>query len=409
LKAKITDTKIFCSIFQYIARFIEVVHFDVKNDVFRIRSIDPHDLCYIDIVFYPKFFSEYSVNKEWSFSIDCSRLASIFESLNSPEIFLDIKDGRIEISAGERWLSTFVIKWLRTDVLDLPEPNPLDYEVMLEVSTKDLADIIRKASTVSHEIIFLAKEPSELTIMAAEEDCTLIIKPLFPPFKINIRGSISGSFFLNYLKSLKHFIARCDSAKIFIGNNKPLRIDLMYGDKGIFSFSFSHKKKEISQKERRERKIGASLPRISMKRFILYIIQLSKYPEGVNSELFEMAGLETKGHDNWRLADILTLAYKDEGKIKLTPLGEAFVSLYEKDEKKAKEFLHVIAKETITPYRVMIEKIEKPVSLENLCQQINAYLQERNYPPINSQDASTLLEIAKWCNSLKIKSGLVTS
>jgi hypothetical protein len=397
----------FRSLFQHIARLIEVAHFDIRDNTFRIRGIDPHDLCYIDIFLYPKFFDEYLVDKAWRFSIDCSKLANVFKVLNSSQITLDIEDGRMEISAGEKWASKFIIKWLRTDIFDFPEPNSFDYEAILELSTKDLADIIRKASTVSHEIIFYAKEPNELTITAVEENYAFITKPLVLPLKMNIKGHVKGSFLLNYLKSLRYFIEKCETAIIFVGNNKPLRIDLRYRDRGIFSLSFSYKRNETVQKERREYKSETSFPCISMNSFILYLFQLSKYPEGVNSELLETMGLETKGHDNWRFADILALAYKDKGKIKLTPLGEAFLSLYEKDEEKAKLFLHEIIKETIVPYKVIAEEIEKPLALENLFLQINTYLREKKCPPISEQDMNTLLEIAKWCKVLKVKSGLM--
>jgi len=408
VEAKITDTKLFRMLFQYVARFIEVAHFDVKKNMFRVRSIDPHDFCYVDVTLYPSFFEDYLVDNEWSFTIDCSKLTNIFTSLTAPEIFMKIEDGQMRLSTKENWASSFIIKWLRTDIFDLPEPNVFDYEASLNVTTKELADIIRKASAISHEITFSASNPNKVTVIATGENYSFVASPISPHFKVDVKSPANVSVIVDYLKSLRYFILKCDSAKIFIGNNKPLRVDLKYGSKGIFSFSFSHKKKEKIKKEKRESRAGTSLPRISMKTFVLYVVQLSKYPEGANPKLFEIAGLETKGNDNWRLANILTLAYKDKGKIKLTPIGEAFVSLYEKDEEKAKQFLHMIAKETIVPYRIMVEEIEKPIVLDQLHQQINNFLSKNNRYLINGQDTNTLIEIAKWCGVLKIRSRLLS-
>lgn len=407
MEAEVTDTKIFRALFRYLTRFIEFAHFDVKKTVFRVRSIDPHDFCYVDVFLYPKFFSKYEVEKEWSFTIDCSRLGKVLTSLNAPKINIKIEEGRLRLSVTEKWNTSFIIRWLRTDIFDLPEPDTLDYESTINLTTNELAEIIQKASSISHEIQFVTSKEKNLTVIAVDKDYSFIASPSQPHFKVNIKSPARVSTIVDYLKSLQYFIMKCDTAKIFIGNNKPLKVDLKYGNKGVFSFSFSHKKKE-PKKEKRESRSGTSLPRISMKTFLLYLVFLSKYPEGADPRIFEISRLETKGNDNWRLADLMNLAYKDNGKIKLTPIGEAFVSLYEKDEEKAKQFLHVIAKNTIFPYRVMVEELERPIPLDQLKNHINKFLSRYDKYLINGQDTNTLIEIAKWCNVIKIKSGLIS-
>ena len=408
MEAKITDTKLFRMLFQYVARLIEVAHFDIKKDLFRVRSIDPHDFCYVDIIFYPDFFEKYVVDDERSFAIECSKLSSIVPTLTAPEIFLRIDEGRIQFSTRENWMSSFGIRWLRTDPYNLPEPTVFDYEATLNIPAKELTDIIRKASAISHEVTFSAEKPNKISIFAAKENYSFVAQPLSPHFQIEVKEPVSVSIILDYLKTLQYFINRCESAKVFIGNEKPLRVDLKYENKGTFSFSFSHKRKEKAEKAERRRRGGTSLPRVSMKTFERYVIQLSKYPEGADPKIFQIAGLETKGGDCWRLSDILTLAYKEKGRVKLTPPGEAFVSLYEKDEAKAKQFLHMLAKNTVVAYRFMVEALETPVALDELREQINKLMNEKGYYTINGQDLSTLVEIAKWCNVVKIKSGLIS-
>ena len=408
MEAKITDTKLFRMLFQYVARFIEVAHFDIKKDLFRVRSIDPHDFCYVDIILYPNFFEKYVVDDEWSFAIGCSKLSSIASTLTAPEIFLRIDEGRIQFSTKENWTSSFAIRWLRADPYNLPEPTVFDYEATLNIPAKELTGIIRKASAISHEVTFSAEKPNKVSIFAATENYSFVAQPLSPHFQIEVKEPVSVSIILDYLKTLQYFIDRCESAKISIGNEKPLRVDLKYENKGTFSFSFSHKRKEKAEKVERRRRGGTSLPRVSMKTFERYVIQLSKYPEGADPKIFEIAGLETKGGDCWRLSDILTLAYKEKGRVKLTPPGEAFVSLYEKDKEKAKQFLHILAKNTIIPYKLMIETLETPIALDELRDRINELLEKKHDYRINGQDLSTLIQIAKWCNVLKKGAGLLS-
>jgi len=395
-------------LFQYVARFIEVAHFDVKKDMLRVRSIDPHDFCYVDIILYPSFFENYVVEKEWSFAIESSKLSNILPTLSAGPIFLRIGEGHVNFSMKENWVKAFVVKWLRSDPYDLPEPNVFEYEAVANIPAKELSDIIQKASTISHEVSFSADSPNKLIVFSVKENYSFIAQPTSPHFQISVKQPVTVSIILDYLKILRYFIDKCETAKIFIGNEKPLRIDLTYGNKGVFSFSLSHKRKEKPERVEKRDRGGASLPRVSMKTFEKYLVQLSKYPDGADPQIFEMAGLETKGGDCWRLSDILTLAYKDKGRIKPTPLGEAFTSLYEKDEGKAKQFLHMLAKNTIVPYRLMVEALETPIALDELHKRINEMLSKTGNYTINGQDFSTLMEIAKWCNVLKKKAGLIS-
>jgi len=407
LEAIITDVNLFRKLFQYVTRFIEVAHFDIKKDMLRVRSIDPHEFCYVDIKLYSEFFEEYAVEKEFSFAIELSELSRILTVLTAKQIFMRVGEGYVNFSTKENWVMTFGVKWLRSDPYILPEPNIFEYEAIANISAGEFANIIQKASAISHEISFSAEVPNKLMVFAIKEHYSFTAHPSSSHFQISVKQPVSVSIIADYLKSLTYFISKCESAKLFIGNDKPLRVDLIYGNKGVFSLSLSHKKKDKLKKEKHDR-AGTSLPRISMKIFEKYLIQLSRYPDGADPQILEIANLETKGKDCWRLSDILTLAYKDKGKIKLTPLGEAFASLYEKDEKKAKQFLHILAKDTIIPYNLMIETLETPVSQDELRERINAILEKKAGYKINGQDTSTLLEIAKWCGVLTKKSNLLS-
>lgn len=125
-------------LFQYVARFIEVAHFDVKKDGLRVRSIDPHDFCYVDILLYPNFFDKYVVDDERSFSIKCSELSRIVPTLTAHEIYIRIDEGYIQLSTRENWMSAFSIRWLRTGSYSFSEPHDFDYEATVNISAKML-------------------------------------------------------------------------------------------------------------------------------------------------------------------------------------------------------------------------------------------------------------------------------
>ena len=79
MKIQVSDVSAFRSIFLCITRFIEKAHFDVQKTGIRIRSIDHHDFCYIDLFLRQEFFEGYDLNgKVLSFGADCANIISIF-------------------------------------------------------------------------------------------------------------------------------------------------------------------------------------------------------------------------------------------------------------------------------------------------------------------------------------------
>ena len=64
MELKIVDVSLFKAIFRGITKFTDVARFDVSNNGIRIRSIDPHDFCYIDIKLQPSFFDGFNWNSE---------------------------------------------------------------------------------------------------------------------------------------------------------------------------------------------------------------------------------------------------------------------------------------------------------------------------------------------------------
>lgn len=398
MEALVTDTVLFKRLFQYVTKFIDVAHFEIGEDCFRVRSIDPHDFCYVDLRLEPGFFERYNSDGDWQFTIKASRLSKLLPTLNSSEIKLSIDEGHIEFSTEENWESTFRVRWIRSGSEKLAEPRNLNYELTLKIPASELASLVRKATAISHELVISALPPDKLILSSVKENYSFTAQPTVPYFQVEVKEPINLTVLSDYLKTLRYFISKCDQATLFLGENKPLRVDLQYGAKGVFSFSFSHKKQK--RRKPRKRRGGTSWPRVSMNKFEQYVLQLAKYPEGLDPKIFEMSGLETKGGDYWRLSDILTLAYKENGKIKLTPQGEAFVSLYEKKSAKAKKFLHLLAKNTIKSYSLLLTVLESPTAKEQIFQKLNKALKNVKSPPIDHQDLNTMLHFGKWCGAI---------
>ena len=400
MKLKVSDADLFKAVFQCITRFVDKVHFEVLENGIHIKSIDPHDFCFVDLTLLPAFFNSYCPLEEFRFGLDVSKLYKILPNLISAKnIFIEFNTGNVQFQTVGEWVTTFTLHWSEKDPYDLPEPTKFKYGAYIDLPTKQFSDLVKKASTISHEICFSIKGDT-LILNASSGDYSFEAKSSIP-LKINsTERSISVSTISNYLKLLEPLISKCEMVEISLGNDMPLRLHFSYLNKGYFSFFISHQKMKPERTKRTDRG-GTSLPRVSVSRFPDFLVYLSRCPEGVENSFLVMAQLETKGSDYSRLANMLGFTIHEKGKIMLTPEGKEFVSNYENKMDLAKQQIHIISLQKIFAYKIMMENlISRPMSVDEVHEYVNATLKERGKPEIDQQDISTLLGLATWCGSV---------
>jgi len=406
MKLKIADTGLFKAVFKCITKFVEKAHFEVLESGIRIRSIDPHDFCYVDLTLLPNFFEKYDLFEEFGFCLDVSKLSRILPNLISARsIFLGINQGDIRFQTVGEWITTFKLNWLEDNPYYLPEPMEFRYSTHVDLSAKQFSDLIKKASAIANEICFSVKN-GKVAVNASSGNCSFEAESLASRRINSVGKPVSVCTISNYLKLLDPLISKCENVRISLDENLPLRIYLSYPNKGNFSFFVSHQKIKTKRKERTDRG-GTSLPRISVSRFPDFLAYLSSCPEGVENEFLVMAQLETKGSDYSRLASMLGFIMREKRKIKLTPEGKKFVSMYMNKIDLAKQQLHMISLKKILAYKLMIQKLmKKSMSINEIHESVNASLKRRGLPEIDKQDISTLLGLATWCGYIDRKLAL---
>jgi len=402
---KITNPNVFRKLFQCLAKFVDRVHFDVHDDGIRIRSIDPHDFCYVDLALRKSFFEGRLPTRKISFGIDVEKLSKILPHLASAEqILMNIDEEALEFEATKKWRMAFRIGYLKEDPYDLPEPKKIFYDASFEIPANEFSEIVNTASSVSNEIDF-SLSGDKFQVQAATGNHSFYAEPLG---KLRLEEkepkNISSHAILSYLKTLNPLVSESGRVRIWLGNEKPLKIDLEYSDKGVFSFSLSPKREQIRPKKERR---GTSLPRITVTRFPEFLLYLANCPAGENVGMLRMTNLETSGGDYSRLGRMLDFTERIRGKINLTKKGEQFVSLYKENINQAKLFLHRNALSKIKSYKLMIRCLKKkPMPPEDLFVEINSILKKRTGMKVDRQDLSTLLGLATWCGIIDRKLAL---
>jgi hypothetical protein len=228
------------------------------------------------------------------------------------------------------------------------------------------------------------------------------------PINIDNNGDqiVSASAIASYIKTLTALINKCEKIVVSIGNDKPLRLDLRYQDKGVFSFLLSNKRQNARAHETLDRE-GTSLPRLTVTKLPELLLYLTACPKGEETRFLQEAGLETSGGDYGRMAQELQLAERLERRLKLSKSGEVFVNLMQNDQNQAKTFLHGLAFSRLESYKAMVDCLkEKALTPEELFLEINKRRNRMSGHSIDRQDLSTLLGLAMYCGILDKKLAL---
>ena len=96
MKSKINNVSFFVAVLKGITKITDKAHFDVSEKEIRIRSIDPLDLCYIDVKLNPSLFENYQTKfKEKSLIVAAVKLDYINQLQHPSNIIVGQKVSRV--------------------------------------------------------------------------------------------------------------------------------------------------------------------------------------------------------------------------------------------------------------------------------------------------------------------------
>ena len=393
-------------LFSTISRFVDKVHFDINENGIRIKSIDPHDFCYLDLLFLKNYFESYEIKNHMSFGVDISKLRYFLPKISgAKKIEFEVNNDFLYLIASKDWKMTFKIGFLEKDPYNLKEPKDINYDSDLIISAKDFSKLIAAASTISTELSILI-DGKNLMIRSDSGDYSFIGQPSQILEFNKDNKKIESSVISKYLSYLNPLIKRCDRVRIWLGIEKPVRFDMMYRNKATFSFIHSQRRlKTLSLKT--DSKGKRSLPRLTSSKLPELLLYLFNSPEGENIRVLKGAGLETDKGDYGRVANKLKLVTYSNGKIHITDDGILFVNLLKNDPKNAKNFLHKLSYSHIEEYRLLIKMIkEKPLPPNELFHEINNNIKKLNKRNINEEYMNILLGLGIWSGILDNKLAL---
>jgi len=398
LKLRVADAGVFIDLLQCVARFVDRAYLRADSRGIRFQSIDPHDFCFVDVFLRRPFFEGYHLVGPIAFCLNTSGLSKILPTLRSAKLIsLSLDETAFGIEATGGWKKLFTINAMDEDSNGFPEARRFRYEASALIPAREFSELVKTAASVSNELV-ISIARAGFSVSAKTADYSLVSHPSRDA-KVEgpVRKEVSAFAIASYVRALESLIRRCEYIRIWIGVDKPLKLELIYKNQGVFSFFLSPKKRQLRQEKGPGRE-GTSLPRITATKLPDFLVFLATSPTGQETRLLVDAGIETSGGDYSRLGLRLGLVVREKGRIRLTKEGELAANIVQQDEEQAKAFLHGLSMRRIEPYKRLITAIKRrPMAPEDLYSLINAGLSRLGEHPIDKQDLSTLLGIATWC------------
>jgi hypothetical protein len=401
MKTKISDVSAFKSLFRCITRFTENAHFDVRKKGIRIRSIDPYDFCYIDIQLTPQFFEGYNLDTAFTFGVNIAKLKNILPNITKDTpLLLEINHGKLQFHLMNKRKTTYNLDWLPIDPYNHPEPLKLNYETHIDVPSKEFLSLIKEAATVSNEIDFLAGN-GKLKVTSIDDGFSYTSEICVRKGILKVQP-IRLFVIIDYLRRLYEIIDICESVKLSMGNEMPLKVNVSYNNKGSFSFVLSNRKVN----ENRENKNSMLIPDVSFTKLPEFLGFISKREE-TDPRIIPLSQVETENNENLGLAITLGLVILTRKSISLTKEGERLVHLLKESPEVAKKELHTIALKRMPSYEAIIKSIGgKSLSTIEIYNKVNSALKSKYIPQIRKHDMMMLLGIATWCKAIDRKMAL---
>ena len=415
MELKIDDVSLFKAIFRGITKFTDVARFDVSHNGIRIRSIDPHDFCYIDIKLQPSFFDGFGWNSEkFTSEADIGKLRQIITNITKDKtLYLDIRRKNIALNFVNAGKTRYELDWLDEEQFNLPEPQSLNYDAQITIPSSEFLEIIKEASAVSREIFF-GVEDGKFVVGSHDGGVSYhktidLSGKLFESFENKIpKRDVKSWTILDYLITISDMVKQCGEVKLSLSDKLPLKVDLSYRGRGTFTFIISNKalsQSEEGTKQNIDYKKASPItgnfkpPQISVTKFPKF---LESIKNGIPSKNLLHSRYETENGNYTRLGEMLKFTTKRKGIVYLSNEGKDFLTSLEKRSAKTK--LNKKLKENIPEYNYMLKLLsDTPQSFGDI---VNKLKRSKKYSMKSKEDVLLLLGLATWCNSIDRRLGL---
>jgi len=238
MKLTLSEAKYFKDSIAIISELVNEATFKIKPEGIEMIAMDPANVAMVIFKLLSSCFSEYTLEKPTSISINLNNLKQILRRAKPNDVLtLSLGEGKLEITLKSETTRKFSLPLIDIEEKEKKKPE-LKFPITIKTSTSILNDAIEDVGIVAESVSFIAN-PSKMTILA-EGDLSKAEIEIIPDEKTRIdaqtKEDVSAKYSVEYLKKMVAGSKIADEVTIQFDKNYPLQLEFKSVDKVLLNF-----------------------------------------------------------------------------------------------------------------------------------------------------------------------------
>ncbi len=231
--AELADAKVLRDSIDTISQIIDEGSFKIKKDGIELLATDRAMVAAVNFRLASSAFNKYECDKETAIGLNLSNFLMVLKRASgSVEIKLNDEESKLEIMIPGDSERNFSIPLLSLSSEDIPPITQLEFPASAEIKSAVIEDGIADADIIADSIVIEMAEDG--LKMRAEGDSSKtdlkVEKGSETLISIMAKDSVKSRYPLDYLKKFIKAAKISDIAKIQLGTDFPMKIELKGND-----------------------------------------------------------------------------------------------------------------------------------------------------------------------------------
>ncbi len=231
--AELSDAKVLRDSIEAISQIIDEGSFKIKKDGIELLATDRAMVAAVNFRLASSAFNKYECEKETSIALNLSNFLMVLKRASGSVGMKLSEDGsKLELTIAGDSIRNFSIPLISVSSEEIPPITQLEFPAAAEIKSAILEDGIADADIIADSIVIeigadglqmRAEGDSSKTDLKVERGNENLIS-------IDAKDSVKARYPLDYLKKFIKAAKISDTAKIQLGSDFPMKLELKGGD-----------------------------------------------------------------------------------------------------------------------------------------------------------------------------------
>ncbi len=240
-KATISNVGLLTDSISTIAELIDEGIFKIAKDEITLSAADRAMVAVVKFNLSAKAFDEYELEKEREIGLNIPGFLSVLKRATSQDkVSLNLAENKLQVDIRGKSKRKFVVPLIELTREEIPDIEQLEknFTTKVQLAPEILQNGIEDAEIISDSVIFQA-EPKKF-LMKAEGDVSKTELELESGdsalISLNADAEVKSRYPIDYLKKMLKAARIADSVSIAFGQDYPMKISFVAGDKASLEF-----------------------------------------------------------------------------------------------------------------------------------------------------------------------------